>query len=48
MSGSATVLAPVIAVFILLVIDRWVYVDAKARTEAGTPVVFSSGSDSVI
>jgi hypothetical protein len=44
MSGSATALVPILIVLVLLAIDRWVYVDAKAHAERGTPVVFSSGT----
>jgi hypothetical protein len=47
MSGAVTAVAPVGVLFILLIIGRWVYVDAKAHAERGAPVVFSSGTFTV-
>jgi len=44
MSWSVTALLPILVLLALLAVDRWVYVDAKAHTERGTPVVFSSGT----
>jgi hypothetical protein len=44
-SGSAgSALLPVFVLLVALAIDLWVYVDAKAQSERGTPVVFSVGS----
>lgn len=42
MAGSATALVPILVLLVLLAADRWVYVDAKAHAERGTPVVFST------
>ena len=47
MSGpSATALVPILVLLVLVVLatDVWVYVDAKALCERGTPVVFSIGT----
>jgi hypothetical protein len=44
MAGSATALVPIFVLLVLLAVDRWVYVDAQAHAERGTPVVFSSGN----
>jgi hypothetical protein len=41
---SASVLAPILLMVILLTADAWVYTDAKARAERGRPVTFSYGS----
>jgi len=41
---SATTLAPILLWLAVLVVDLWVYADAKARRERGTPVVFSTGA----
>ena len=38
--GSA--LVPVLVLLFVLAIDLWVYADAKARWERGSPVVFST------
>jgi hypothetical protein len=35
---------PILVVLLLLAIDAWIYVDANAHSERGTPVVFSAGS----
>lgn len=40
--GSA--LVPFLALLALLAMDRWVYVDAQAHAERGTPVIFRGGS----
>ncbi len=46
MSGpSAGALVPVLALLLVVIAtDLWVYSDAKAHRERGTPVVFSAGS----
>jgi hypothetical protein len=41
---SVTALVPILVLLALLATDLWVYADAKARSERGTPVVFSVGS----
>jgi hypothetical protein len=40
---SLSALAPILVLLLLGAIDLWVYVDAKAHSERGTPVVFSTG-----
>lgn len=40
MSRSAWV--PIVVPLVIVAIDLWVYVDAKAHSERGTPVVFST------
>jgi hypothetical protein len=35
---------PLIVLAVLLIIDAWVYSDARAYAELGTPVVLSIGS----
>ena len=43
MSGpSESALVPILVLLVVLAIDPWVYGDAKARWERGTPVVFST------
>jgi hypothetical protein len=37
-------LVPILALLFVLATDLWVYADAKAHDERGTPVVFSTGS----
>ena len=45
MSGqSVTALVPILVLLAVLATDGWVYADAKAQDERGTPVVFSSGT----
>jgi hypothetical protein len=39
---SLSGLAPILVLLLLGAIDLWVYVDAKAHSERGTPVVFST------
>jgi hypothetical protein len=41
---SVTALVPILVLLALLATDFWVYADAKAHSERGTPVVFSVGS----
>jgi hypothetical protein len=41
---SVTAWVPIIVLFAALATDLWVYVDAKARSGRGTPVIFSMGS----
>ena len=41
---AATALAPVFLWLVVLVVDMWVYADAKAQRERGTPVAFSIGT----
>jgi hypothetical protein len=41
---SATVLAPVILVLVILAVDLWIYKDAKARSGSGRPVFVRIGS----
>jgi hypothetical protein len=41
---SASVLAPMILLVIIVATDAWVYTDARARAERGKPVTFSYGS----
>lgn len=36
--------APLLVLLVVLASDAWVYADAKAHTERGTPVVFSAGT----
>jgi predicted Abi (CAAX) family protease len=40
---SITAWVPILVLLALLATDLWVYVDAKAHRERGTPVVFSPG-----
>jgi hypothetical protein len=40
---SLSALVPILVVLLLGAIDLWVYVDAKAHSKRGTPVVFSTG-----
>ncbi len=42
MLGLPAVL-PTLLLLLVLAVDLWVYADAKAHEERGTPVVFSSG-----
>ena len=45
MSGpSASASAPILVLLLVVATDLWVYADAKAHRERGTPVVFSAGS----
>jgi hypothetical protein len=37
-------LFPVVALAVVVIVDVWVYVDARAQEQRGTPVVFSLGS----
>jgi hypothetical protein len=41
---SVTALVPILLLLALLSTDVWVYADAKAQSEQGTPIVFSAGS----
>jgi hypothetical protein len=41
---TATALAPVLVILVILTVDAWVYVDAKRYVDHGTPVVFRSGN----
>jgi cytochrome c oxidase assembly factor CtaG len=41
---SVTALGPILVLLAVLATDVWVYGDAKANTERGTPVVFSLGT----
>jgi hypothetical protein len=36
-------LLPIVFLLVALAIDLWVYADAKAHEERGTPVAFSTG-----
>ena len=40
---SITAWVPILVLLALLATDLWVYADAKAHRERGTPVVFSAG-----
>jgi hypothetical protein len=40
---SATALVPILVLLLAFATDLWVYVDAKAQDERGTPVVASIG-----
>ena len=45
MSGpSDSALAPILVLLLVVATDLWVYADARAHRERGTPVVFSAGS----
>ncbi len=45
MSGpSASASAPILVLLLVVATDLWVYADAKAQRERGTPVVLSAGS----
>lgn len=45
MSGSpATSWLPLIVLLVILATDLWVYVDARAQSERGTPVFFKFGA----
>ncbi len=35
-------LAPILVLLVVVAIDLWVYADARAHSEQGTPVVFST------
>jgi hypothetical protein len=41
---SVTALVPILVLLAVLATDLWVYTDAKAHYEQGTPVVVSIGS----
>ncbi len=41
---SSIALVPILVLLAVLAIDLWVFADAKAHWERGTPVVFSIGS----
>jgi hypothetical protein len=41
---SASALLPVLVLLAILAADLWVYADARAYGDRGTPVVFSFGS----
>ncbi|HVV74772.1 MAG TPA: hypothetical protein VHC43_01970 [Mycobacteriales bacterium] len=41
---AATALTPLLVLGLGIVIDSWVYSDAKQRLGAGRPVVFEAGS----
>jgi hypothetical protein len=44
MSGlSDSALVPILVLLLVVAIDLWVYADAKAHVERGTPVLFSTG-----
>jgi hypothetical protein len=43
MGISITAWVPILVLLALLATDLWVYADAKAHKERGTPVVFSAG-----
>lgn len=40
---SSSAFGPILVLFVVLATDVWVYADAKAQAERGTPVVFSTG-----
>jgi hypothetical protein len=42
MLGLPAVL-PILVLLVVLAVDLWVYMDAKAHEERGSPVVFSAG-----
>ncbi len=44
MSVSAGALAPLLVLVVVLATDAWVYMDATAQENRGTPVIFSFGS----
>jgi hypothetical protein len=37
-------LIPLVALAVVTIVDLWVYVDARAQEQRGTPVVFSVGA----
>jgi hypothetical protein len=37
-------LFPLVALAVVIIVDLWVYVDARAQEQRGTPVVFSLGA----
>jgi hypothetical protein len=39
--------APILVLLLVLSVDAWVYADASAHAERGTPVVFSGGTFTV-
>jgi hypothetical protein len=39
---SVIALAPILVLSVVVAIDLWVYADARALSERGTPVVFST------
>jgi hypothetical protein len=41
---SATVVAPVILLLVILAVDLWIYKDARAHCDSGRPVVVTIGS----
>ncbi len=41
---STPSLLPLLVLLVLISTDLWVYADAKAQVERGTPVVFSFGN----
>lgn len=41
---SATALAPIVLWLAALIVDVWIYGDARAQQRRGTPVVFSAGA----
>lgn len=44
MAASFIALVPILILLALFSVVRWVYLDAKAHAERGTPVIFSSGT----
>jgi hypothetical protein len=45
---STTALMPLICLLFVLATDAWVYADATAQARRGTPVVFSTGTLTVL
>ena len=41
---DARILLPLVVLAVFLAVDAWVYFDARAQAEHGTPVVFSLGA----
>jgi hypothetical protein len=41
---QAGAFAPLLVLLVVLASDAWVYADAKAHTERGTPVIVSAGN----
>lgn len=43
MTPSVAALVPLLGLLALLAIDGWVYMDARAHAERGSPVIFTVG-----
>ena len=41
---SVTGLAPILVLLVIFTTDYWVYLDAKAQSDHGTPVFFAMGT----